>query len=114
MLVLFDLCINYSDFTLTSQTGANTADGHGLAKEFVVRLEGGFFFIFKKKTFYFILDCPLESGPMSKKNSLKENYQEKKAARKNMANRMRKFTGVTERYDPNTNMEKFQNKTLFK
>ena len=40
--MLFDLCINYSDFTLTSQTGANTADGHGLAKEFVVRLEGKF------------------------------------------------------------------------
>ena len=38
--MLFDLCINYSDFTLTSQTGANSADGHGLAKEFVVRLEG--------------------------------------------------------------------------
>ena len=27
--------------------------------------------------------------------------------RKNMANRMRKFTGVTDKYDPNANMKKF-------
>ena len=64
-------------------------------------------------TFFYNLDCPLESGPMSKKDSRKDSYQEKKAYRKNMANRMRKFTGVTERYDPNTNMKKFQNKSLF-
>lgn len=41
-------------------------------------------------------------------NYPRETRTEKVERRKNMANRMRKFTGVREQYDPKKNMKKFQ------
>jgi len=38
---------------------------------------------------------------------MKLTKQQQIEFRKNMANRMRKFTGVTDKYDPNANMKKF-------
>ena len=38
---------------------------------------------------------------------MKLTKQQQIEFRKNMANKMRKFTGVTDKYDPNTNMKKF-------
>jgi len=39
--------------------------------------------------------------------------QEKIEHRRHMADKMRKFTGVREKYDPNKNMKKFLDKKLF-
>jgi len=50
-MVFGDLCLNYDDFTLSRRTHANPKDGHGLAKEFVIRLEG---FLFTILTPFFI------------------------------------------------------------
>ena len=43
---MYDLCVNYDDFKLNSQTNANTKDSHGIANEFVVRLEGKYIYVF--------------------------------------------------------------------
>ena len=39
-MVLVDLWLNYDDFTMSTQTNANTKDSCGIANEYVVRLEG--------------------------------------------------------------------------
>jgi len=39
-VVLVDLWLNYDDFTMSTQTNANTKDSCGIANEYVVRLEG--------------------------------------------------------------------------